>query len=140
MAPTEKFASMQSNANRSPSVSIVIPCRNEIDHIASCLSSIFDQCEVPGGFEVIVADGMSDDGTREILKRLSEEDSRLTVVDNPGGIVSSGLNAALRDAQRIDHHPYGRTHQLRSGLYSTMRWRASGNRSRQRRRPVGRAW
>ena len=109
MAPTETFASMQSQANTAPSVSIVIPCRNEIDHIANCLSSIFDQCEVPGGFEVIVADGMSDDGTREILKRLSEEDSRLTVVDNPGGIVSSGLNAALRDAQgsiiiRMDAH------------------------------------
>ena len=100
---------MQSKVNRSPSVSVVIPCRNEIGHIASCLSSVFDQCEVPGGFEVIVADGMSDDGTREILKRLSEEDSRLTVVDNPGGIVSSGLNAALRDAQgsiiiRMDAH------------------------------------
>ncbi len=109
MAPTETFASIQSTANTSPSVSIIIPCRNEIDHIANCLSSIFDQCEIPGGFEVIVADGMSDDGTREILKRLSKEDSRLTVVDNPGGFVSSGLNAALRDARgsiiiRMDAH------------------------------------
>jgi succinoglycan biosynthesis protein ExoA len=104
-----KAATMRSNVSGSPSVSVIIPCRNEIDHIGSCLSSIFDQCEVPGGFEVIVADGMSDDGTREILKRLSKEDSRLTVVDNPGGFVSSGLNAALRDARgsiiiRMDAH------------------------------------
>jgi succinoglycan biosynthesis protein ExoA len=109
IAYRKKTASMQNLVNISPAVSVVIPCRNEIDHIQSCLSSVFDQCEVPGGFEVIVADGMSDDGTREILRRLAEKNSRLTVVDNPGGIVSSGLNAALRDAQgsiiiRMDAH------------------------------------
>jgi succinoglycan biosynthesis protein ExoA len=109
MAPTQTFASMQTMTNTSPSVSVVIPCRNEIDYIGSCLTSIFDQDEVPGSFEVIVADGMSNDGTREILKRLSAKDSRLKVVDNPGGIVSSGFNAALRDARgaiiiRMDAH------------------------------------
>jgi len=99
MAPTETFASMQSTANTAPSVSIVIPCRNEIDHIANCLSSIFDQCEVPGGFEVIVADGMSDDGTREILSQLTSVHRSLRVVDNPARITSTALNSGIREAR-----------------------------------------
>jgi succinoglycan biosynthesis protein ExoA len=90
-------------------LSIVIPCRDERDHIESCLRSILAQAPPPGGFEVIVADGMSGDGTREILKRLAGEDPRLRVIDNPGRIVSTGLNAAIREAQgsiiiRMDVH------------------------------------
>jgi succinoglycan biosynthesis protein ExoA len=61
------------------------------------------------GFEVVVADGNSDDGSRDILRRLAEKDSRLRVIDNPGRIVSSGLNAAIRAARadiiaRADAH------------------------------------
>lgn len=92
-----------------PTVSVIIPCRNERDHIQSTLQSILSQ-EVPdGGFEVIVADGMSDDGTRNILMQLAEEDYRLHIIDNPYGIVSTGLNAAIRLARgevimRMDVH------------------------------------
>jgi len=92
-----------------PIVSIIIPCRNEESHIEACLRSILAQ-ELPSGdFEIVVADGMSNDGTRETLSRLKEEDSRLRVIENPGCIVSSGLNAAIRVAQgeiiiRMDAH------------------------------------
>ena len=77
-----------------PAVSIVVPCRNERDQIETTLQSILAQEPPPGGFEVIVADGMSDDGTRNILSKLAKENSRLRIVDNPGQIVSKGLNAA----------------------------------------------
>ncbi len=92
-----------------PTVSIVIPCRNEKDHIEACVRSILSQEPPPGGFEIIVADGMSDDGTRDILKRLVEEDSRLRVIDNPDRIIPSGLNEAIRLARgkiiaRMDAH------------------------------------
>jgi len=90
-------------------VSIVIPCRDERAHIESCLRSILAQVPPPGGFEIIVADGMSGDGTRGILKRLAEQDPRSRIIDNPGRIVSTGLNAAIRVAQgsiiiRMDVH------------------------------------
>jgi glycosyltransferase involved in cell wall biosynthesis len=92
-----------------PSISVIIPCRNEIDCIESCLRSILRQQPPSGGFEVIVADGMSKDGTREILSRLAEEDNRVRVVDNPGRFASSGLNAAIKVARggiiiRMDAH------------------------------------
>jgi succinoglycan biosynthesis protein ExoA len=96
--------------SESPIVSIIVPCRNEKDYIEGCVRSILAQ-ESPaaGFFEVIVADGMSDDGTRDILERLKKEDARLRVIDNPGRIVSSGLNAAIQAAQgkiiiRMDAH------------------------------------
>jgi succinoglycan biosynthesis protein ExoA len=92
-----------------PAVSIVVPCRNERDQIEIALQSILAQELPPGGFEVIVADGMSDDGTRSILFKLAKENHRLRIVDNPGGIVSTGLNAAIRLARsrtiiRMDAH------------------------------------
>jgi succinoglycan biosynthesis protein ExoA len=95
--------------NSIPSTSIVVPCRNERDHIEACLRSILAQEPPHGGFEVIVADGMSDDGTREILAQLAESDGRLRVIDNPGRIVSTGLNVAIEAAHgqtilRMDAH------------------------------------
>jgi GT2 family glycosyltransferase len=52
---------------------------------------------------------MSEDGSRDILKRLADEDSRIRVIDNPGRIVSTGLNTAIRAARgqiiaRMDAH------------------------------------
>lgn len=82
-----------------PTVSVIVPCRNEKEHIKTCISSILAQEPPPGGFEIIVADGMSDDGTRDILKRLAEEDPRLRVVDNPARITSYGMNAGIREAR-----------------------------------------
>jgi len=87
------------NVTAPPAVSIVVPCRNEKDHIGACVRSILAQEPPPGGFEVIVADGMSDDGTRGLLKRLVAEDPRLRVIDNPGGITPCGMNAGIREAR-----------------------------------------
>jgi glycosyltransferase involved in cell wall biosynthesis len=130
-----------------PAISIIIPCRNEREHIETCLASTLAQLEPEGGFEVIIADGMSDDGTREILQGLGDgrwtmkvgaptltvggrrsevccrpsdlrspasrpdvvSGSVLRVIDNPGRIVSKGLNAAIRAARgaiiiRLDAH------------------------------------
>src|SRR5438128_315244 len=105
---------MRTSQSERPLVSIVIPCRNEAPHIASCVASVRAQESPEGGFEVIVADGMSDDGTREILARLEREvggsrSACLRVIDNPDRIVSPGLNAAIRAARgeiiiRTDAH------------------------------------
>jgi succinoglycan biosynthesis protein ExoA len=95
--------------DESPFVSVVIPCRNEKDHIEPCIHSILAQEPPPGGLEIIVADGLSDDGTRAILKRLAEEYPRLRVIDNFGRIAATGLNSAIWMAQgniiiRMDVH------------------------------------
>jgi succinoglycan biosynthesis protein ExoA len=77
-------------------ISIIIPCRNERRHVREFLDSMLAQELEPGWeVEVLVADGLSDDGTREVLAGYSREDPRVRVVDNPGRIVSTGLNAAI---------------------------------------------
>jgi glycosyltransferase involved in cell wall biosynthesis len=83
----------------SPIISVVVPCRNEKGHIEACLDSILRQQLHVGDLEVIVADGMSDDGTREILMRMAEQDSRLRIVDNTSRTTPSGFNAGIRAAR-----------------------------------------
>src|SRR5689334_12482836 len=93
----------------SPLVSVILPCRNEAGYIEDCLQSILAQ-EVPDGdFEIHVADGVSNDGTREFLERFCAENPKVRMLNNPRRIVSTGLNAALREARgevivRMDAH------------------------------------
>jgi glycosyltransferase involved in cell wall biosynthesis len=92
-----------------PAVSVVVPCRNERAHIEGFVSSILAQEAPPGGFEIIIADGMSSDGTRDVLTRAAGQDSRLRIIDNPERIVSTGLNRAIAAARggvivRVDVH------------------------------------
>jgi succinoglycan biosynthesis protein ExoA len=94
-----------------PVVSLIVPCRNEQASIEACLQSLFAQDLAPGSFEIIVADGLSTDGTREILARLAAHHACLCLVDNPGRSVPHGLNAAIRAARgqiivRIDAHTH----------------------------------
>ncbi len=83
----------------SPTVSVVVPCRNENDHIETCVRSLLAQEPPPGGFEIIVADGMSDDGTRDLLIQLATRNETLRVIDNPAGTTPCGMNAGIRNAR-----------------------------------------
>ena len=93
-----------------PRVSIIVPCRNERQHLDAFAGSVLAQ-SLPEGWtlEIVVADGMSDDGTRAALTELAAGDPRFAFVDNPERIVSAGLNRALRAsggevAVRMDVH------------------------------------
>jgi succinoglycan biosynthesis protein ExoA len=92
-----------------PVVSLIVPCRNEREYIEPCIRALLAQEIPPGSCEIIVADGLSNDGTRAILARLAADHACLHLVDNPGRIVSTGLNIAIRAARgriilRIDVH------------------------------------
>lgn len=77
-------------------ISIVIPCRNEKRHIGAFLDSLLRQnFDSAWEVEILVADGMSDDGTREILRQYMLKVPSVQMIDNPGRIVSTGLNAAI---------------------------------------------
>lgn len=92
-----------------PLVSVVMPVRNESAFIRRSVGSVLAQDYPADCMEVLVADGRSTDGTREILEELARQDPRLSILDNPAGIVAPGLNAALRRASgrivmRVDGH------------------------------------
>lgn len=83
----------------SPRISAIVPCRNERPNIEACVRSLLQQDEPFGGFELIIADGLSDDGTRDILQRLSSEDARVRVVDNEARTTAAGMNAGISVAR-----------------------------------------
>jgi succinoglycan biosynthesis protein ExoA len=77
-----------------PSVSIVMPVRNESDHIGAALDAALNQ-DYQGELEVVVAEGASTDETRAVVERRAAADSRVRIVDNPGGHTAAGLNRAI---------------------------------------------
>ena len=91
-------------------VSVIVPCRNEAAHLPAFLASLHAQAVPPGwALQVVIADGQSDDGSAELLRAAAHADPRLVVVENPGRIVSTGLNRALAAATgeaivRLDVH------------------------------------
>jgi glycosyltransferase involved in cell wall biosynthesis len=94
--------------DRTQLVSVVLPVRNEATHIEAAIASILGQ-DFAGKLEIVVADGMSTDGTREILETISAEDARVRCVDNPTGRTPNGLNIAIEASQgeiivRCDGH------------------------------------
>lgn len=92
-------------------VSILMPVRNEAGFIQRSLGAVLAQNYPAECMEILVADGMSTDGTRAIVEQLAKKypNVSLKILDNPGKIVSTGLNIALRHARggiiiRVDGH------------------------------------
>jgi len=98
-----------------PSVSIIIPCFNEQTTIRKLLEAIYSQTFPRADLEVVIADGISTDGTRAEIAAFADShpDLDIAVVDNPKRHIPAGLNCALKEAQgevivRLDAHsmPY----------------------------------
>lgn len=79
-------------------VSIVVPCLNEAPYIDRCVASVMNQDFGDGAVELIVVDGMSTDGTRDILFRIAAHEERLRVIDNPEKYTPVALNKGIRSA------------------------------------------
>ena len=97
--------------NAEPFVSVILPIRNEANYIARSLGAVLAQDFDPRRMEVLVADGMSTDGTRAAVQACAAAAPEIpvTIVDNPEGIVPTGINAALARARgdvivRVDGH------------------------------------
>jgi glycosyltransferase involved in cell wall biosynthesis len=90
-------------------VSVIVPCRNEIRDIRAFLDSVLCQELGQIEMEVLIADGRSGDGTREVLDEFERRFSVIRVLDNPEKIASTGLNRGIREARgeiiiRMDAH------------------------------------
>ncbi len=92
-----------------PFISFVMPIRNEAHFIERSLRAVLEQDYPHERTEIIVADGMSTDATRQVIDALQKDRPQIILVDNPQKIVSTGLNAAIRRARgeiivRVDGH------------------------------------
>ena len=91
-----------------PTVSVVMPIRNEAAHLERAVASILAQ-HYPLSFDVCLAIAPSDDGTEAIAADIAERESRVSVVPNPVGVTPAGLNAAIAATSgdvvvRVDGH------------------------------------
>lgn len=94
-----------------PTVSIIVPCYNEQHTIRSLLGAIAAQTYPRERIEVVIADAMSQDGTRGAIRAFGEAHPGLSVrmVENSQRTIPSGLNLAMREARgeimiRLDAH------------------------------------
>lgn len=90
-------------------VSVIVPCRNEVNNIDNFINSILRQKLDDIKLEVIIADGMSNDGTKQKIMDYSSRYSNIRFIENTDMIVSIGLNKAIRQAKgeliiRMDVH------------------------------------
>lgn len=117
-------------------VSIIVPCLNEEKTISLLLGAIHAQTIPLEQIEVIIADGMSRDGTREKISAFQKDHPELKVkiVDNPSRSIPAGLNLAIAEAQgdvllRLDAHSVpSQDYVARSldGLEKGLGWNVGG--------------
>ena len=87
-----------------PYVSVILPCRNEVKSIRSCLESVVGGDFPKDELELLVADGQSDDGTREIVLEFSKRHPWIRLIDNVRRITPAAMNIGIQSARPDRHH------------------------------------
>lgn len=114
-ADTRRANTMSTQSEQLPIVTITIPTLNEANYIERTLTTIAAQTYPLDKMEIIIADGRSEDGTCDIIQQYiaNQKPEKLTIrlIDNPGRIVSTGLNAAILASNgeiivRVDGHTF----------------------------------
>jgi succinoglycan biosynthesis protein ExoA len=82
-----------------PLISVIVPVRNEERHIRHTLARLLAQDYPADRFEVLVADGRSDDATRAVVQSVAALHPNVRLLDNPRRWSSAGRNAAVRAAR-----------------------------------------
>ena len=91
-----------------PTVSVVMPIRNEAAHLERAVTSILAQ-NYPVPFDICLAVAPSDDESDAIAAAIVGRESRVRLASNPAGATPSGLNAAIAATSgtvivRVDGH------------------------------------
>jgi glycosyltransferase involved in cell wall biosynthesis len=85
--------------NELPLVSIIIPCRNEEKFIGACLDSVIDNDYPQDKLDILVVDGASEDGTREMVEGYTRRYPFINILANPDRIFASALNIGIRHSK-----------------------------------------
>lgn len=90
-------------------ISVIIPCFNEEKYIAALIENLLQQDYPKDKTEIIFADGLSSDRTKEIIQRYQTDYPFIKLIDNPYRVVPHALNAAIKASTgevivRMDAH------------------------------------
>ncbi len=94
-----------------PYLSIIVPCYNEQATIRLLLDAVLAQTYPRSQMEIVIADGLSQDGTRDVIAAFQSEhpDLAVRILDNERRSIPSALNLAVSAARgeiiiRLDAH------------------------------------
>lgn len=92
-----------------PMVSLIVPCRNERGYIRACLDSLAASDYPAGRLEILVVDGMSDDGTPAIVREWAQANPVARLIESPRRTTPAALNVGIAHARgsvfmRADAH------------------------------------
>lgn len=100
-----------------PFVSVIIPCRNEAGFVRAFLDSVLANDYPMDRLEILLIDGMSDDGTRDIVATYVARHAGLRMIDNLRRIKPAALNLGIRESSgdiviRLDVHAEYHQHYI----------------------------
>ncbi len=84
-----------------PSISVIVPNRNDSRHLSRCIRSLLEQDDPPD--ELIVVDDQSTDGSVPLIRSLISGQSWARLLENPESL---GTNGALRRGLDASHSEY----------------------------------
>lgn len=83
-----------------PSISVVIPVRNERQTLPELLKQLLDQDYPQDRYEILVVDGQSTDGTGALVgRRYARSRVPVRVLDNPKKVAAAGRNLGIEAAK-----------------------------------------
>ena len=84
-----------------PSVSVLIPIKNEEKNIQNCLRQIANQTYEKNKLQVLIIDGNSEDNTRKMIEEFKAEvaELKIEIINDPKCQRSSAMNEGIRFAK-----------------------------------------
>ena len=84
-------------------LNVVIPCRNEKGNIEECVEAIFN-ADLPNECSILVhvVDGMSDDGTIDIIHNLTKRYPYLKLIENKFQLTPYAFNLGIKAGGKVD--------------------------------------
>lgn len=99
-------------------IAVVIPCRNEIRNIEECIDAIYAS-DLPADSRLVVnvVDGLSDDGTAELLESLQKKYAGLQIIRNEKQLTPYAFNLGIYATKDADFYQIIGARQIVSGNY-----------------------
>ena len=109
-----------------PFITVVMPVYNEGRFIEHTLRQLLAQEYPADRYEILVADGMSTDTTRDIVRTLANEYLQIRLLDNPKRKSSAGRNVGFQNGRGeyflvVDGHCYIPNNQLLTSVADCFR-------------------
>jgi len=113
---------MKEKTKDSPSISIIIPMRNEEKYIERCLDSLLDQDYLPDKYEIIVIDGESTDDSSRIVKKKAQISNCIHLLKNPYRTTPHGFNIGIQHTKSdlitiFSAHAYAPSNFISKSVY-----------------------